>query len=115
MKIYYGDFSSTNWFSAIVRARFRVALQILVFSQSLFYGLAFWLTTHSAESAIHGFMIGTLSTILMALLQCNTFRCTRISLRIRKVVHSVLYNFFASTRSIVAILTLAVYSPAIAY
>ena len=115
MNIHYGDFSSLNWFSAIVRARFKVALQILIFSQSLFYGVAFWLTTHSAENAIHGFMIGTLSTILMALLQCNTFRCARISIQIRKVTHSALYNFFTSTRSIAAILTLAVYSPAIAY
>lgn len=46
-------------------------LQLLIFSQALWFSAIFWLITSSELSAIYGFMLGSMSTTVAVLYQCH--------------------------------------------
>ncbi len=97
-KISYRDSSHIYWFSKKIRTRANVAIQTVIFSQSLFFAALFWLITSSETSAIYGFMLGSLSTIAWVFFQCNKKRCLQNIRLIKKA--DIYYVFSAFPRSI---------------
>ncbi len=75
ININYRETVSVDWISQRSRARSKVVLQALIFSQSLIFATIAWLFTGLTEHVIYGFMLGSLGTIIATFLQCNKGRC----------------------------------------
>jgi len=113
-KINYGEPVSIDWFSRKSRARSKVVLQALIFSQSLVFATAAWLFTGLAEYAIYGFMLGSLGTIIATFFQCNKVQCRVLNKQIKTCSQWIGNNLFGLIKAIVPVLILISYSPSIA-
>ena len=88
-------------------------LQVLIFSQSLLYAAALWFITPTFESAIYGFMLGSISTIIAVLFQCHKTYCFRHQIRMSSHYKRYTSGFSSLVKPLLSVMVLVVYSPSI--
>ncbi len=110
---YFGEPVSFDWLSHRSRARSKVVLQTLVFSQNLVFAVVAWLFTGLTEHVIYGFMLGSFGTIIVTFFQCNKTQCERVNKQIRLQVKNVFNLLFGLIKAIIPVLILITYSPSI--
>jgi hypothetical protein len=108
--INYRESVSIDWLSHRSRARLKVVLQALIFSQSLVFAIVAWLLTGLTEYAIYGFMVGSLGTIIATFFQCNKGQCRVLNKQIKARIRGISNNLFGLIKIITPVLILISYS-----